>query len=160
MTWLQSDWLQHVGESSNQEPVEMDVIREESSSESESGTEPPISADLASVSEQSSSSAHPTSSSGSIDIQSSCKAKKSAKYKEHWKERYLVWQNEAEGFMTCIVCSENLTSYKVSTLTRHIDRKHKYSKHYSPSKKQRLISNFQKSLAKQQQTLKKSCITQ
>ena len=107
-------------------------MAESSSSESESDPEPPSSADFASVSEQSSSSRQTSSS------KSGCKARN---YKGHWKERYLVCQNEA---------------YKVSTLTRHIDRKHRYSKHYSPSKKQRLISNFEKSLAKQQQTLKKA----
>ena len=39
-------------------------------------------------------------------------------------------------------------------MNRHIERKHKYSKHYT-GKKQRLISNFEKSLAKQR-TLRKA----
>ena len=58
--------------------------------------------------------------------------------------------------MTCIVGSEKLTSFKVSTITRHIDRKHKTSKHYHPAKMQRLISSFQNSLAKQQLVMRKA----
>ena len=38
-----------------------------------------------------------------------------------------MWPNESEGYMTCILCSEKLTSFKVSTITRHIERKHKQS---------------------------------
>ena len=34
------------------------------------------------------------------------------KFKEQWKEAY---PNESEGYMTCILCSEKLTSFKVLT---------------------------------------------
>ena len=81
---------------------------------------------------------------------------RSTKFKEEWKETYLMWPNESEDFMTCVVCSEKLTSFKVSTITRHIERKHKTSMHYAPAKKQWLVSSFQKSLAKQQLVLRKA----
>ena len=64
------------------------------------------------------------------------------KFKEEWKETYLMWPNESEGYMTCILCSEKLTSFKASTITRHIERKHKRSLHFTPDKRQRLISTF------------------
>ena len=79
----------------------------------------------------------------------------SIKFQNDWKEAYLMWPNE-EVFMTCIVCSEKLTSFKVSTIIRHINRKHKASRCYTLAKKQRLISCFQKNLAKQQIVMKKS----
>ena len=78
------------------------------------------------------------------------------KFKEEWKETYLMWPNESEGYMTCILCSEKLTSFKASTITRHIERKHKQSRHFTPDKRQRLISTFQRGLLRQQQLLKKA----
>ena len=47
---------------------------------------------------------------------------RSTKFKKEWKEAYLMWPNESEDFMTCVVCSEKLTSFKVSTITRHIEK--------------------------------------
>ena len=67
-----------------------------------------------------------------------------------------MWPNESEGYMTCILCSEKLTSFKVSTIARHIERKHKQSRHFTPGKRQRLISTFQRALLRQQQLLKKA----
>ena len=96
------------------------------------------------------------SSSSSSQVSKTLACHDKSKFKENWKEKYLMWPNEAEGYMTCIVYSEKLTSFKVSTMTRHIDRKHKGSKHYLSSKKQRLITSFVKSLTKQQQTLRKA----
>ena len=58
--------------------------------------------------------------------------------------------------MTCILCSEKLTSFKASTITRHIERKHKQSRDFTPDKRQRLISTFQRGLLRQQQLLKKA----
>ena len=56
--------------------------------------------------------------------------------------------------MTFILCSEKFTSFKVSR--RHIDRKHRQNVNYTPAKRQRLISTFQKGLIRQQQILKKA----
>ena len=67
-----------------------------------------------------------------------------------------MWPNESEGYMTCILCSEKLTSFKVSTIARHIERKHKQSRHFTPAKRQRLFSTFQRALLRQQQLLKKA----
>ena len=51
--------------------------------------------------------------------------KQSYIFRKEWKETYLMWPNELEGFMTFILCSEKLTSFKVSTITRHKKRKKK-----------------------------------
>ena len=82
--------------------------------------------------------------------------KQRCKFRKEWKETYLMWPNESEGFMTCILCSEKLTSFKVSTITRHIERKHKQSLQYTPARRQRLISTFQRGLLRQQALLKKA----
>ena len=80
----------------------------------------------------------PSSTTGVVSRRSTSKRK----FKEEWKEAYLMWPNESEGYMTCILCSEKLTSFKASTITKHIERKHKQSRHFTPDKRQRLISTF------------------
>ena len=56
-----------------------------------------------------------------------------------------MWPNEFEGYMTCILCSEKLTSFKVSTITRHIDNR---SVNYNPAKRQRVLVKPQEMLKK------------
>ena len=67
-----------------------------------------------------------------------------------------MWPDKSSKFMTCIVCLEKLTSFKLSTIKRHIERKHNTSMQYDLSKRRQLVADFVSNLSRQQSLMKKA----
>ena len=69
-----------------------------------------------------------------------------------WKEEYLMWPVISSKFMTCIICLEKLTSFKLSTKMKE----NKSILQYDYNKKKRLVAKFENDLSKQQSLMKKA----
>ena len=63
-------------------------------------------------------------------------------FNEEWKKEYLMYpagSGQAVSSMVCIVCGAVLASLKLSTIKRHIQRRHKDSLSFAESRKSFLI---------------------